>query len=145
MLTSSEKRDYILRMIAQIRRLVEAMAGKVRQSEDAAELRAQARESLTGLLGPMADVVQRLDSASAGQMVNDPDVLAAWAEFVAAEADIHRAEGDAASADALTRRALELAHEAHQRTRADVPELLALISRLQAQLDAAPAPQAQSS
>ncbi|WP_420130219.1 hypothetical protein [Longimicrobium sp.] len=136
MLTSSEKRDYILRMIAQIRQMVEAMMGKVRENEDTAELRAQARESLAGLLGPMSDVVQRLDSASAGQMVNDPDVLAAWAQVVDAEAEIHRAGGDAASADALTRRALELAREAHQRTHADVPELLALIARLQSQVDA---------
>ncbi|HYR09800.1 MAG TPA: hypothetical protein VEQ60_18645 [Longimicrobium sp.] len=141
MLTSSEKRDYILRMIAQVRRLAEALMGKVRQSEDAAELLAQARESLSGLLGPMSDVVQRLDSASAAQMVNDPDVLGAWAHVVAAEAEAHRAGGDAATAHALTRRALELAREAHQRTSSDVPELLALIDRLQARVDA-PAPPA---
>lgn len=138
MLSSSEKRDYILRMIAQVRQLVAALMGKVSENESTAELRAQARESLAGLLGPMSDVVQRLDSASAGQMVNDPDILAAWAEVVAAEAKIHRAEGDAATADALTRRALELAREAHQRTHADVPELLALIARLQTQVDASP-------
>ncbi|HEX6373347.1 MAG TPA: hypothetical protein VF006_30770 [Longimicrobium sp.] len=136
MLTSSEKRDYILRMIAQIRQMVEAVMGKVRQNESAAELLAQARESLSGLLGPMADVVQRLDSASAAQMVNDPDVLGAWANVVAAEAEVHRAAGDAATAGALSRRALELALEAHQRTLSDVPELLALIGRLQAQVDA---------
>lgn len=136
MLTSSEKRDYILRMIAQIRQMVEAMMGKVQQNESAAELLAQARESLAGLLGPMADVAQRLDSASAAQMVNDPDILATWATVVAAEADVHRAAGDAAAADALARRALELAREAHQRTLSDVPGLLALIERLRTQVDA---------
>jgi hypothetical protein len=132
MLTSSEKRDYILRMIAQIRQMVEALTGKVRQGEDTAELLARARESVAALLGPMADVAQRLDSASAAQMVNDPDVLTAWAQVVAAEAEVHRAAGGAASADALTRRALELTLEAHQRTLSDVPELLALIERLRA-------------
>jgi hypothetical protein len=136
MLTSSEKRDYILRMIAQVRRLAEALVGKARSGQDAAELAAQARESLNGLLGPMADVVQRLDSASAAQMVNDPGVLSAWAHVVAAEAEAHRAAGDAATADALDRRALELAREAHQRTSKDDPELLALIERLQARADA---------
>jgi HPt (histidine-containing phosphotransfer) domain-containing protein len=135
MLTSSEKRDYILRMIAQLRQLAEALVGKVRQNEDSAEVRAQAREALAALLGPMSDVVQRLDSASAAQMVNDPDVLAAWAHVVAAEADAHRASGDAATAGALSRRALELALEAHQRTLADVPELLALIARLRTAAD----------
>lgn len=140
MLTSSEKRDFILRMIAQLRQLAEALVGKVRQNEDSAELQAQARESLNALLGPMADVVQRLDSASAAQMVNDPDVLTAWAQVVAAEAEVHRAAGDAAAANALTRRALELALEAHPRTHADDPELLALIARLQAQVDASAPP-----
>jgi hypothetical protein len=133
MLTSSEKRDYILRMIAQIRQMVDALVGKARQGEDTAELLAQARESVAVLLGPMADVAQRLDSASAAQMVNDPDILSAWAQVVAAEAEVHRAARDAASADALSRRALELALEAHQRSPRDVPELLALIDRLQAQ------------
>jgi hypothetical protein len=141
MLTSSEKRDYILRMIAQVRRLAEALVGKVRQSEDTAELLAQARECLSTLLGPMSDVVQRLDSASAAQMVNDPDVLSAWAHVVAAEAEaeVHRTGGGTATADALDRRALELAREAHQRTTSDDPGLLALIDRLQARVDA-PAP-----
>lgn len=130
MLTSSQKQDYILRMIAQIRRLVEAMMGKVGRGEDAAELLAQARESLNGLLGPMADVAQRLDSASAAQMVNDPDILSAWAQVTAAEAEVHRAAGDAATADALARRALELALEARQRALKPDPELEALIDRL---------------
>jgi hypothetical protein len=130
MLTSSQKQDYILRMIAQVRRLVEAMMGKVGRSEDAAELLAQARESLNGLLGPMADVAQRLDSASAAQMVNDPDILSAWAQVTAAEAEVHRAAGDAATADALARRALELALEARQRALKPDPELEALIDRL---------------
>jgi hypothetical protein len=130
MLTSSQKQDYILRMIAQIRRLVEAMMGKVGRGEDAAELLAQARESLNGLLGPMADVAQRLDSASAAQMVNDPDILSAWAQVTAAEAEVHRAAGDAATADALARRALELGIEARQRALKPEPELEALIDRL---------------
>lgn len=135
MLTSSEKRDYILRMIAQVRRLAEALVGKARSGQDAAELAAQARESLNELLGPMGDVAQRLDSASAAQMVNDPDVLAAWAHVVAAEAEMHRAAGNAEAAATLDRRALELALEAHQRSLADIPELLALIARLQAPVD----------
>ncbi|HEU0300907.1 MAG TPA: hypothetical protein VFR37_15705, partial [Longimicrobium sp.] len=139
MLTSSERRDFILRMIAQVRQMVAAVMGKVQANESAAEALALARESIATLLGPMADVALRLDSATAAQMVSDPAVLHAWAEFTAAEAEVHRAEGDAATAVVLARRALELAREAHQRAPADVPELLALIARLQAQVDA-PAP-----
>jgi hypothetical protein len=136
MFSSSEKRDYILRMIAQLRQMVEALMGKVRDNESAAELLAQAHGSLHTLLGPMADVVQRLDSASAAQMVNDPLILAAWAEVVAAEAEVHRAAGDTASADGLRRRALELALEAQQRALAEIPELSPLIARLRTPVDA---------
>lgn len=136
MLTSSEKKDYILRMIAAVRQMVAAVMGKVQANESAAEALAQARESIVTLLGPMAEVALRIDSATAGQMVNDPAVLHAWAEFTAAEAEVHRAGGDDATADALTRRALELALEAHPRTLKDDPELLALIARLRAQVDA---------
>lgn len=138
MLTSSEKRDYILRMIAQLRQLAEALVGKVRSGEDSAELQAQARESLAGLLGPMGDVAQRLDSASAAQMVNDPDILSAWAHVLAAEAEAHRAAGDAASAGALARRALELALEARQRALREMPELVALIDQLSREEGSAP-------
>jgi hypothetical protein len=137
MLTSSEKRDYILRMIAQLRQMVEALMGKVHGGEDASELLAQAKDSVAALLGPMGDVAQRLDSASAAQMVNDPDVLYAWAQVTAAEAEMHRAGGGAATADALTRRALELAMEAHQRAPRNAPELVAFIDQLRMQLDAA--------
>lgn len=133
MLTSSEKRDYILRMIAQVRRLVEALVGRVRGGEDAAELLAQAREAIAALLGPMAEVAQRLDSASAAQMVNDPDILSAWARVGAAEAEVRRAAGDAPGADALARRALELAEQAHQRMPRHDPELSALIEGLRTQ------------
>ena len=83
----------------------------------------------------MSDVVQRLDSASAAQMVNDPEVLSAWAHVVAAEAEVHRTGGGTATADAHDRRALELAREAHQRTTSDDPGLLALIDRLQARVE----------
>jgi hypothetical protein len=131
MLTSSEKRDYILRMIAQLRQMVDAVMGKARNGEDTTELLAQARESLSGVLGPMGQVAQRLDSASAAQMVNDPELLSIWAQVIAAESEAHRAGGDAPNADALARRALELALESRQRALKPDAELAALIDRLQ--------------
>jgi hypothetical protein len=136
-LTSSEKKDYILRLIEQIRQMMDAMLGKVREGNVPDELLARARESIALLLGPLAGVAPRMDSATAGQMVGDPDVLAAWAEVTAAESAAHRQRGDEPSARATARRALELALEAHLRTNADVAGLLALIARLRPEVDAA--------
>ncbi|HVG43809.1 MAG TPA: hypothetical protein VM890_03735 [Longimicrobium sp.] len=130
MLTSSEKKDYILRLIEQMRRLVEALLGKLRDGGDAQHDVAEARDLLARLLGPMAGLAPRMDSVTAGQMVGDPDVLGAWAELTAAEAELLRARGDDAAAGATQRRALELALEAHLRTNADQPDLLELIARL---------------
>lgn len=134
-LTSSEKKDYILRLIEQMRRLVEALLGKVRDPEESRQALADARATLATLLGPQAAIAPRMDSATAGQMVNDPDVLGAWAELVAAEAAMARANGDDSAATA--RRALELALEAHLRTPADRADLLALIAGLRPHVDAA--------
>jgi hypothetical protein len=130
MLTSNEKKDYILRLIEQMRRLVEALLGKLRDGEETRQDLADAQGILAKLLGPLAGVAPRMDSATAGQMVGDPDVLHAWAELTAAEAALLRARGDEAAAGATDRRALELALEAHLRTNADRAELLELIARL---------------
>ena len=137
MLTSNERKDYILRMIAQVRQMVEALMGKVRENQLADELLAQARESIGLLLGPMAGIAPRMDSVTAAQMVGDADVVAAWAEVIGAEAAVQRAAGDATAAAVSARRALELAVEAHLRTTTDIPELLALIARLRPQVDPA--------
>ncbi|HYH81987.1 MAG TPA: hypothetical protein VEX86_19430 [Longimicrobium sp.] len=137
MLTSNERKDYILRMIAQVRQLVEALLGKLRDGEGADALLAQARDSVARLLGPMGGVAPRMDSVTAGQMVGDADVLAAWAEVTAAEAEVHRAAGDANAAATSARRALELALEAHLRTPRDSPDLLELIARLRPQVHTA--------
>ena len=136
MLTSNERKDYILRMIAEIRRLVEALLGKVRDGDSGEELLARARESIGKLLGPMGGVAPRMDSVTAAQMVNDADVLGAWAEVTAAEAETQRAAGNEPAANATARRALELALEAHARSPHDIPELLALIERLRTQVNA---------
>jgi hypothetical protein len=137
MLTSNERKDYILRMIAELRRMVEAILGKLRDGENADELLALARESVGRLLGPMGGVAPRMDSVTAAQMVGDADVLAAWAHVIATDAEARRAAGDAPAASGLARRALELALEAHLRTNHDIPELVALIAGLRAHVDRA--------
>lgn len=134
-LTSSDRKDYILRMIEQVQRLAAALLGKVRDPEEAPRLLAEARGSLSALLGPLAGIAPRMDSATAAQMVGDPDVLGAWAELTAAEAELAAARGDEPAAAAARRRALELALEAHLRTPTDRADLLALIARLRAGVD----------
>lgn len=129
-LTSSDKKDYILRLIEQMRRLVEALLHKVRDGEESQAALADARVTLSQMLGPLAGIAPRMDSVTAGQMVGDPNVLGAWAELVSAEAEIASTHGDIDAAAASRRRALELAIEAHLRTPSDRPELLALIERL---------------
>ncbi|HEX6749569.1 MAG TPA: hypothetical protein VF092_19900 [Longimicrobium sp.] len=136
-LTSRDRKDYILRMIEQIRRLVEEMMGKVKEGGAPGELLARAQQGVGELLGPLAGIAPRMDSVTAGQMVGDPDVLGAWAEVTAAEAEAYRAAGDAATAASCARRALELVLEAHLRTPADRADLVALIARLRPQVDAA--------
>src|SRR4051812_28811555 len=130
MLTSSEKKDYILRMIEQIRQMMQAMLGKLREGESPDTLLAEARDAVATLLGPLAAVAPRMDSVTAGQMVGDPDVLEAWATVTAGEAQVLAARGDAAGAQAAQQRALELALEAHLRTPADRPELVSLVRSL---------------
>ncbi|HSU15938.1 hypothetical protein [Longimicrobium sp.] len=136
-LTSSEKKDYILRMIEEIRHMLAGMMGRMREGGSPDEILARAREGVGKLLGPLASVAPRMDSVTAGQMVGEPDVLGAWAEVTAAEADVHRARGDDPGANAAARRALELAVEAHLRTPADRADFLALVARLRPQVDAA--------
>ena len=136
MLTSSEKKDYILRLIEQMRRLVEALLGKLRERLETQQDFAEAHAVLGQLLGPLAGIAPRMDSETAGQMVGDPLILEAWAELTAAEGELAEAHGNAAAAGAARRRALELALEAHLRTNADRAELLALIARLRPAVDA---------
>ncbi len=134
MLSSREEKDYILRMIQQIARVIAAMMGKKLGGDLRGALQL-ARTAQGKLLGPLADIAPRLDSITAAHMVADPDILALWAEVVAEESDVHRRLGDEPAARAAEKRALELALEAHLRTTVDRPELLALIVRLRPAVD----------
>ncbi|HYJ79840.1 MAG TPA: hypothetical protein VEW03_09580 [Longimicrobiaceae bacterium] len=131
MLTSSERKDWILRTIQEIARMMAALVGR-KAAGDLDGALAETRAAVGVLLGPLSDLAPRLDSVTAGHMVSEPDVIAAWARVVAEEAEVHRLLGNHEQARAGERRALELALEAHLRTRDDRPELLGLISRLRA-------------
>lgn len=134
MLTSRERKDYILRLIHQVAQALAAMLLR-KQSGDLGGALEQGRAAVGELLGPLGDLAPRLDSETAAHLVADADVLAAWAEIVAEEADVHRLMGNEPAATAGEKRALELALEAHLRTTADRPELLALLARLRPAVD----------
>ena len=138
MLRTSNRKDYLLRMIEELQKLVNALLGRLREGGDPSALLAEARTGIGELLGPLAGIAPRMDSVTAGQMVGDADVLEIWARVTAAEGELAASQGDAASAAAANRRALELALEAHLRTAADRPELLAFIAGLRQSPDSAP-------
>lgn len=133
---TSRDKDYILRMIQQIAMMVGRLITRKKEGDLAGALQ-ETHGAVGTLLGPMAEAAQRVDSATAAHMVGDPDVIAAWAGVVAEEADVWRLMGDAATADALERRALELALEAHARFDRPPPALLQRIASLRAMVDAA--------
>jgi hypothetical protein len=67
------------------------------------------------LLGPLAQVVPRLDSATAAHIVAEPRRIAGWARLLHERADLLRLAGDEAGAAAAAQRARELAGEAWAR------------------------------
>lgn len=133
---SSEKKDWILRLIQQVAQMMARLMARKREGDLPGAL-AEARTAAGTLLGPMAGAAQAVDSVTAAHMVGDPDVIAAWAEVLAEEADVHRLMGDVASAAAAARRALELAVEAHLRFLRPHPEVLERIAALRAGVDEA--------
>lgn len=67
------------------------------------------------LLGPLAAVAPRLDSATAAHIVAEPRRIAAWARLLHERADLLRLAGDEPGAAAAAQRARELAAEAWAR------------------------------
>jgi hypothetical protein len=105
------RQDYLLRMIEQafdvLRRIL-----KRRQSGELAQAVREADGAVDEILGPAAAVAVRLDSATAAQLIREPERVALWAGVVAEKAEALRELGDEPAARAAGRRALELALEA---------------------------------
>lgn len=129
MLTSSDRKDWILRMIQEIAQMVARLIGRKLEGDLDGALR-EGDTAIGRLLGPMAGVAPRVDSVTAAHMVAEPEVIAAWARVVHEQADVWRLKGEAETAAVLERRALELALEAHLREDRTPPELLSLVSEL---------------
>ncbi len=124
-MSPSSRDDYLLRMIREVMEALARIAG-LRKEGKAAEALTEIDAARGLLLGPAAELVPRLDPASAAHVVGDPERILALARLVRAEAGVRAEEGDPARAGALRRRALAFALEARARRRfADADALVA--------------------
>ena len=108
------QRDLVLRWIEQlgilIRRLIEG-----KREGDLAPAREQIREATEALLGPLFQLIPRLEVESAAELLADPDRLFGYAQLLDLEGVVAAATGDAAHGAECRTRALAFAREAVRR------------------------------
>ena len=115
------KRDVVLRWIEEFGRLIARLLRRGTAGD--LELALEEIERATGdLLGGLAPLVPKLDSASAAQIIADPDRIFAWAQLVELGGLVAEARGDAGAGPAASARAVELAQEAIRRARMPRPD-----------------------
>lgn len=107
----SSRDDHLLRLIQQMGAVLARMLGLKNGGQVREALQALG-DAQGELLGPLAGVLPRMDSATAAILLGDPTRIAAWARVVHERAGLLRLRGDPADADAEERRANELAREA---------------------------------
>lgn len=110
----SSREDYLLRMIRQMGAVLARMLG-LKNGGQVHEALQSLDDAEGELLGPLAEVVPRVDSATAAHIVSQPLRIAAWARLLHERADLLRLAGDAAGAALAAARAGELAAEAEAR------------------------------
>ena len=115
------QRDLVLRWIEQLGRLVARLLGRGGKAE-LAVARDQVAEATLGLLGPLATLVPRLETASAAELLADPDRIFGYAQLLDLDGVIAEGLGDATGSAESRRRALEFAKVALSRSREPVPE-----------------------
>ena len=108
------QRDLVLRWIEQlgilIRRLIEG-----KREGDLASAREQIREASEALLGPLFQLIPRLEVESAAELLADPDRLFGYAQLLDLEGVVAGATGHAAHSVECRTRALAFAREAVRR------------------------------
>lgn len=108
------QRDLVLRWIEQlgalIRRLIEG-----KQESDFPAAREQVRQATEAMLGPLLQLVPRLEVESAAELLADPDRLFGYAQLLDLEGVLAGAMGDAAASHECRTRALAFACEAVRR------------------------------
>jgi hypothetical protein len=110
----SSRDDWLLREL----RLLGAVLARMLGLRNGGQLReaVQALDDAEGeLLGPLAGVVPRLDSATAAHMLGGPQRVAAWARLLHERAELLRLSGDETGGALAGARARELAAEAWAR------------------------------
>jgi hypothetical protein len=108
------QRDLVLRWIEQlgvlIRRLIEG-----KRDGDLPAAREQIRQATEGLLGPLLQLIPRLEIESAADLLADPDRIFGYAQLLDLEGVIAGAMGDASTSNECRIRALGFAAEAVRR------------------------------
>jgi hypothetical protein len=122
----SSRDDWLLRELRMLGAVLARMLG-LKNGGQVQEAQQALDDAEGELLGPLAGVVPRLDSATAAHIVAEPRRIAGWARLLHERADLLRLAGDGEGAAVLQRRAGELAAEAWSRAEgfeAPVRELL---------------------
>lgn len=114
------QRDIVLRWIAQI----SAIIARVLRRDPTLSLelvRQYLQDAEAQLLGPLGELVPRLDAASAARLLDEPNRIYGYAQTVALRSALARVAGQTAEAAALAARAVALGDEAVRRAES-VPE-----------------------
>jgi hypothetical protein len=100
--------DYLLRLITQAAAAIRRQREKLEGGDAADEVVREVAAAIAQLLGPQQLLLERLDPASARQIVGNPDTVRAWSALLQLQADAEEALGDLASSRRLRSRALAL-------------------------------------
>jgi hypothetical protein len=131
------QRDIVLRWLAQLSLVIRRLLygpGPV----DLELARQHLDDALHLHLGPMADLVARLDPPSVATLLHDPDRIFGYAQLVGLEAAVLTAGGDAPAGTREASRAVELARLALARLPEPPPEWQAWLAEAETGLEPRP-------
>jgi hypothetical protein len=112
----SSRDDWLLRLLQQMGAVLARMLG-LKNGGQVQEALQTLDDAQGELLGPLAGVVPRVDSATAAHMLGEPRLIASWARLLHERADLLRMSGDDEGAASAAAQARELA--AHALARAE--------------------------
>jgi hypothetical protein len=126
------QKDYILRIIeaagAALRRALRRKAGG-----DLEGARQEIASSTADLLGPAAELLNRVDASTAIDLMADPRRVVLWASLMTVDAAVLRAMKQIEAAEALEQRSADLLNELDQRDYPMDAQTAALLARLPAE------------
>ena len=100
--------DYLLRLITQAAAAMRRLRDKLLGGGAPEEVSRDAGSAIGELLGPQRMLLERLDAASARQIVGNPDTVRAWSSLLLLQADAEALRGNASEAARLAARARAL-------------------------------------